>query len=239
LKGFSPTWCEWISKVMSRGSVAVKVNDNIGHYFQTRKGVRHGDPLSLILFNIVVDMLAILISRAKESEQIQGVVPHLVDEGLSILQYTDDTIIFMDNDLEKAKNIKLLLCAFEQLSGLKINFHKSELLCYGTAKINQNKYMQIFGCDLGSFPFRYLGIPMQHRKLMNKDRKHVEERFQKRLNCWRSKMLSVGGRLVLINSVLSSLSMFMLSFFEVVLKKLDYFRSHFFCRTMNIRKNIG
>ena len=64
---------------------------------------------------------------------------------------------------------------------------------------------------------------MHHRRHMNKDCKHVEERFQKRLNCWRSKMLSVGGRLVLINSVLSSLPMFMLSFFEIprgVLKKL-------------------
>ena len=86
MKGFSSTWCEWISKVMSRGSVAVKVNDNLGHYFQTRKGVRQGDPLSPILFNIVVDMLAILISRAKEAEQIHGVVPHLVDEGLFINQ---------------------------------------------------------------------------------------------------------------------------------------------------------
>ena len=75
----------------------------------------------------MVDMLAILISRAKETGQIQGVVPHLVDEGLSILQYADDTIIFMDNDLERAKNMKLLLCAFEPLSGLKINFHKSEM----------------------------------------------------------------------------------------------------------------
>ena len=176
---------------MTRGSVAVNVNDNSGHYFQTRKGVCQGDPLSPILFNIVVDMLAILISRAKEAKQIQGVVPHLVDEGLSVLQYVDDTIIFMDNDLERAKNMKLLLCAFEQLSGLKINFHKSELFCYGAAKNNQNEYAQIFGCDLGSFSFRYLGIPMHHRKLMNKDRKHVEERFQKRLNCWRSKMLSV------------------------------------------------
>ena len=137
----------------------------------------------------------------------------------------------MGNDLMKAKNMKLLLCAFEQLSGLKINFDKSELFCYGAAKANQNKYAQIFGCDLGSFPFRYLGIPMHHRKLMNKDWKHVEECFQKRLNCWRRKMLSVGGRLVLINSVLSSLPMFMLSFFEVprgVLKKLDYFRPQFF-----------
>jgi hypothetical protein len=37
MKGFSPVRCEWISKVISRGSVAVKVNDNLGHYFQTRK----------------------------------------------------------------------------------------------------------------------------------------------------------------------------------------------------------
>ena len=75
----------------------------------------------------------------------------------------------MDNDLEKAKNMKLLLCAFEQLSGLKINFHKNEMFCYGTAKTRQNEYARIFWCDMGSFPFRYLGIPMHHRKLMNKD----------------------------------------------------------------------
>ena len=158
-------------------------------------------------------------------------MPHLVDDGLSVLQYADDTNIFMDNDLERAKNMKLLLCAFEQLLGLKINFHKSELFCNGSAKDNQNEYAQIFGCNVGSFPFTYLGIPMHHRKLMNKDWKHVEERFQKRLSCWRGKMLSVGGRLVLINSVLSSLPMFMMSFFEIprgVLKKWDYFRSCFF-----------
>ena len=109
--------------------------------------------------------------------------------------------------------MKLLLRAFEQLSGLKMNFHKSELFCFGAAKANQNEHAQTFGCNVGSLPFRYLGIPMHHRKLMNRDRKHVEERFQKRLSCWRSKMLSVGGRLILINYVLSSLPMFMMSFF--------------------------
>jgi hypothetical protein len=224
-----------------RGSVAVKVNDNLGHYFQTRKGVRQGDPLSPILFNIVIDMLDILILRAKEAEQIHRVVLHLVDEGLSVFQYADDTIVFMDNDLERAKNMKLLLYAFEQLSGLKINFYKSELFCYGAANANEFEYIQIFGCNVGSFPFRYLGIPMHHRKLMNKDRKHVEERFQKILSGWRSKMLSVGGRLVLINSVLSSLPMFMMSFFEIprgVSKKLNYFRSRFFGKAMNTKRSI-
>jgi hypothetical protein len=64
--------------------------------------------------------------------------------------------------------MKLLLCAFEQLSRLKINFYKIELFCYGVAKANQVDYIQFFGCDLGSFPFRYLGIPMHQRKLKNK-----------------------------------------------------------------------
>jgi hypothetical protein len=64
----------------------------------------------------------------------RGLVTNLVDDGLSILRYADDTILFMENDLEEARNMKLLLCALEQLSGLKINFHKSELFCYGNAR---------------------------------------------------------------------------------------------------------
>lgn len=72
-------------------------------------------------------MLATMVSRGKEEGQVRGAVPHLVEDGLSILQYTDDTIIFLDHDIEQAKNLKLLLCVFEQLSGHKISFHKSEL----------------------------------------------------------------------------------------------------------------
>ena len=48
---------------------------------------------------------------------VHGLVPHLVDGGLSILQYVDDTILFLENDLVLAKNLKLVLCAFEKLSG--------------------------------------------------------------------------------------------------------------------------
>jgi hypothetical protein len=66
------------------------------------KGSSEGDPLSPLLFNIVADMLAILIARAKEDGQIDGLIPHLVDGGVSMLQYADDTIIFMEHNLEKA-----------------------------------------------------------------------------------------------------------------------------------------
>ena len=80
--------------------MGIKVNDEIGPYFQTKRGLRQGDPMSPILFNIVADMLALIINRAKADGQIRGVIPHLLDDGLSILQYVDDTIIFFDHDLE-------------------------------------------------------------------------------------------------------------------------------------------
>jgi hypothetical protein len=69
----------------------------------------------------------------KADGQIEGVIPHLVDGSLSILQYADDTILFMEHDIKKARNLKLILAAFEQLSRLKINFHKSKLFCFGEA----------------------------------------------------------------------------------------------------------
>jgi hypothetical protein len=70
------------------------------------------DPLSHMLFNIVADMVAILIATAKEDGQVGSPIPHLVDGGVSILQYVDDTIFFMEHDLEKAVNMKLILCIF-------------------------------------------------------------------------------------------------------------------------------
>ena len=75
----------------------------------------------------------------------------------------------MEHDIAKALNMKLILCLFEQLSGLKINFNKSELFCFGKTKDEQDTYRQLFGCELGSLPFSYLGIPIHHCKLPNKE----------------------------------------------------------------------
>jgi hypothetical protein len=174
MKGFSSKWCHWISQFVSKGSVGVNVNDNLLRYFQTKKCLRQEDLMSPLLFNLVADMLALLISRGKDNGQINELVPHLKEGRISILQYADDTILFMENDLEQAKNMKFLLCAFERLSGLKINFYKSELFCYGDAKQKKSQYTKLFGCDLGQYPFRYLGIPMHHKKITNADWKQIE-----------------------------------------------------------------
>jgi hypothetical protein len=126
-------------------------------------------------------MLAILITREKEDGQIGGLIPHLVEGGVSIFQYADDTILFMEHDPEKAVNMKLILCLFEHLSGLKINFHKSELFCFGQAKEYQDEYKEIFGCAIGALPFKYLGIPIHYRKLLIREWKIVEDRLEKSL----------------------------------------------------------
>ena len=171
-------------------------------------------------------MLAILIKRAKEIGQVDGLILHLVDGGLSILQYADDTMNFMDHDLVKAENIKPLLLAFEQVSGQKINYHKSEVFYFGQARDEEPHYIDLFGCKIGEFPFKYLGVPMHVRNLNNGDWKIIEDKFEKKLSSWKRKLMSVGGRLVLINSVLTSLAMFIMSFFEV--PRGVYFRSRFF-----------
>jgi hypothetical protein len=58
----------------------------------------------------------------------------------------------------------LIQCIFEELSGLKISFHKSELFCFGKAKEVESDYINLFGYEHGSFPFKYLEIPMHIRK---------------------------------------------------------------------------
>jgi hypothetical protein len=69
------------------------------------------------------------------------------------------------------------------------------------------------------------GIPIHFCKLKNEEWKPIEDRFEKKISSWIGKLLSYGDRLNLINSVLTSLPMFMLSFFEIpkgVRKRLDF-----------------
>jgi hypothetical protein len=133
----------------------------------------------------------------------------------------------------------VILSFFEQLSGLKINYHKSEIYCFGQAKEAENEYKNLFGCEVGSFPLKYLGIPIHYLKLKNSEWKPIEDRFERKLANWLGKLLSYGGRLILINSVLTCLPMFMLSFFEIpkgVRKRLDFFRSRFFWDSDGLKK---
>jgi hypothetical protein len=95
----------------------------------------------------------------------------------------------------------------------------------------EHQYREVLGCESRTLTFRYLGIPIHHRTLRNAEWNLIESRFASKLGCWRSKILSYGDRLVLINSVLTSLPMFMLYFLEIpvgIRKQLSFYRSSFF-----------
>jgi hypothetical protein len=131
---------------------------------------------------MLLNIVAIIIECTKVEGHIEGIVPHFVDGGLSIFQYVDDAILFMEHDLEKTRNLMLILSAFEKLSCLKISFHKSELFCFDEAQDKATRYADIFGCGIYEFPISYLVILIHYRRLINVEWEHVEEGLQKRLS---------------------------------------------------------
>jgi hypothetical protein len=73
--------------------------------------------------------------KAQHNGLVIGLISNLIPTGVAILQYADDTIICLKNNLEKARNVKLLLYFFEIMSGLRINFDKSEVMMIGEMEI--------------------------------------------------------------------------------------------------------
>ena len=140
------------------GKVSINVNGYVGSYFTTHRGLRQGDPLSPLLFNLVADALASMIEKAQRNGLIKGVSSHLIARGVSLLQYADDTVLLIEHDDSYILNLKFLLYCFEWTSGLKINYHKSEVYVIGVDKQEAIKTANMFNCKLGKFPLTYLGI---------------------------------------------------------------------------------
>jgi hypothetical protein len=100
----------------------VEINVNGGNDFGSHRGVRQGDPFSPFLFNLSAKGLAKMIHQAQCVGLIVSLVPHLIENGGAILQYADDTILLVQDNLEQVANVKLILYMFEAMSELKINF---------------------------------------------------------------------------------------------------------------------
>lgn len=96
--------------------------------------MRHGDALSHLIFDLAADALAILLENAKRIGLVKELLGEYIDKGVNMLQYEDDTIFLMQDDFDSAHNLKLIMCLFEQMSGLKINFHKCGLFLFGDSR---------------------------------------------------------------------------------------------------------
>jgi len=230
-RGFPEKWCIWIKEVVTSGTLSVKVNDMVGPYFTSGKGVRQGDPLSPLLFNIAADALAKMIQMGQQNQLIKGLIPEFIEGGLALLQYADDTILCIQDDMEIAQNLKLLLYLYENMSGLKINFNKSEIIMISQDNEKSLNYAEMFNCSIGSWPIKYLGVPVSGNRIQVSNWIPLVEKIEKRLDGWKGGALSLGGRLTLLNACLSSIPIYSMSMYllpKTILKKIDVIRKRFF-----------
>ncbi|GLU02749.1 hypothetical protein SLE2022_199870 [Rubroshorea leprosula] len=228
--GFSAMWRKWIQECLNSSSVSILINGSPTNQFPVNKGIRQGDPLSPFLFLIVAEGLNGLMSSAVDKERYKGVGIGNGDMVVTHLQFADDTIFFGEATEDNIRVIKCIMRTFELASGLKINFRKSQLIGVGVDQRWSAKMAYQLCCKEGKLPFKYLGIPIggnHRRKAMWQP---MVESIRKKLASWKGRYLSMGGRITLINSVLSSLPVFLMSVYVIpkgIIQSIDKLRKSF------------
>lgn len=71
----------------------------------------------------------------------------------------------IDASKQSIRNLKIILYCFEWLTGLKINYHKSEVFVFVAYQDEKEKMANILNCVLGDFPMKYLGVPISYKRL--------------------------------------------------------------------------
>jgi hypothetical protein len=104
--------------------------------------------------------------------------------------------------------LKILLNAFEILSGLKINFLKSEVIVVGASPSEQARVANALNCKEGAFPFTYLGFSMADRSLTMADWEGLIGTVGHQVDPWQGRFMSSAACLTLINACLTRLTIF-------------------------------
>ena len=137
-------------------------------------------------------------------------------EGVQIthLLFADDTLVFCEAKEDQLTHLCWLLMWFEALSGLKVNMEKSELIPIGRVE-NVGELADEYGYKVGNLPSTYLGMPLGAPFKSIGVWDGIEEIFRKRLTMWKCQYISKGGRITLIRSTLSNLSIYFMSIFHL------------------------
>ncbi|GKV46080.1 hypothetical protein SLEP1_g53092 [Rubroshorea leprosula] len=204
-------WRSWIKECLRSASISVLINGCPSRQFGMTKGLRQGDPLSPLLFLIVAEGLNGLISEAVKQGLFEGVKIGNGELKLAHLQFADDTLIMGKATKENIWVVKCIMRCFELVSGLKINYAKSQLMSTNVEKEWTTEMAYLLNCKIGKIPFKYLGTHVGGNSRSISHWKGLVETFEKKLSGWKGRYLSMGGRITLVNSVLSSLPVFQMS----------------------------
>ncbi|XP_078156117.1 uncharacterized protein LOC144551891 [Carex rostrata] len=154
--------------------------------------VRNFRPISLIncSFKLITKLLA---------DRLALVMDSLIDSSQTAY-IKDDTLLFLKADKVVLTHIRWLLVAFENVSGLKINYDKSEMYPLNLLDTKTDELASILRCKISSLPLTYLGVPINNKSLTDINWQLLIDKIEKRLQGWKGSLLSLGDDLWLLDA---------------------------------------
>jgi hypothetical protein len=213
--GFGVRWRRWIKACVFCGNLSILVNGSPTKEINIQRGLKQGDPLAPFLFLLVVEGLSAAVRTAEEKNLYSGFKVGNSGVSISHLQYADDTIFLGEASAENLWSIKAILRGFELASGLKVNFGKSKVMGVNVSSEFLGVAERFLHCSQTSLPFMYLGLPVGANPRKISTWKPLTDTIARKLGSWNNKWVSLGGRVVLLNSVLNSIPIFYLSFLKM------------------------
>lgn len=180
----------------------VGYNGSVHGYFKGKRGLTHGDPLSPYLFVIAMNCLSRMLNAAARHSQF-NYHTNCASTKLTHLSFADDLLIFIDGSIGSVQHVLQVLKEFKLRSGLAVSMQKTSFYALGLSTEETDLIQVSTGMALGSLPFRYLGVPMNSRKLSLTNCEPLIHQVKTRFSSWSVKSLFFSGRLLLITTVIS------------------------------------
>ena len=215
--GFSGKWRRWISFCLSTVRFSILINGTPHGFFGSSRGLRQGDPLSPLVFVLVMEAISKMLDKAVHEGRLSSFnVGVFAGRSLMVshLLFADDTLIFCDANIDQMLILHMVLIWFEAVSGLKVNLGKFELVVVGAVH-NMDLLVAVLGCKQGSLPMKYLGLPLGAKFKDKSTWNPILEKMKRKLAGWKKLYLSKGGKVTLIKSTLSNLPTYLLSLFPI------------------------
>jgi hypothetical protein len=200
--GFGHIWINLVCLLLSTASTRILVNSVPGDEIYHHRGVRQGDPLSPMLFVLVMEIFHLLIDLAARMG-LRAALPGSRGACRTSL-YADDTVVFIKPTVADCETIKELLRLFGVATGLHTSILKSSATPIRCNTDDRQLIAQHLLCPVLDFPIPYLGVPLSIWKLRAQDLQPLIDKLHGKLAGWRAGLLSKGDRLVLIKSVLAA-----------------------------------
>lgn len=106
---------------------------------------------------LAIGLLQAAINEAYHTNMIQLPIPS-GERDYQVIQYADDTIVFMPADKVQSAHMKDILIKYATSVGLRINFQKSTHIPINLLPEVAQEFASLFGCAAGQMPFTYLGL---------------------------------------------------------------------------------